>query len=249
MEKEPLIDRVQGEAILNELITDEQWAVCSGVITKARRQGLGFAMGGGLAFSAYSGNLRNTKDMDFFILPRDEVMMKAIMAEEGFEEYKAVPYDPTWSYRGAREGYIIDLLWRMLNNRTAVDETWTGRGWEVKIRGVPFRLIPPEELLWSKLYIMRRDRCDWPDILGLLYAQGPTMDWDHLLDRLQHDSPVLAAVTTLFRWLCPAVGARIPASVWKRMGICAGAEAQELLVNRERTALFKGHDWFPGNGG
>jgi hypothetical protein len=249
MGKDPSIDRAQGEAILKDLITDEQWEACAGVIREARRQGLGFAMGGGLAFSAYSGNCRNTKDMDFFILPQDEKPMKAIMAREGFEEYTEVPYDPTWSYRGIRDGYIVDLLWRMLNNRTAIDERWTGCGWEVEIKGVPFRLIPPEELLWSKLYIMRRDRCDWPDIIGLLYAQGPAMDWDHLLNRLKQDAPVLASVSTLFRWLCPAVAARIPAAVWERLGVCIGSEGPEGPVDRSRTALFKGTDWFPGNGG
>ena len=30
-------------------------------------------------------------------------------------------------------------------------------------------MLPPEELIWAKLYVLQRDRSDWPDILNLLY--------------------------------------------------------------------------------
>ena len=240
------IDRQQGEAILGDLITPEQWATCGPLIRAAREENIGFAMGGGLTFSAYSGNRRNTKDMDFFVLPRDHQRLLSIMADLGFEEYREVPYDPTWSYRGHRNGFIVDLLWRMLNNRTIVDEEWVTRGWEVSINGVSFQLISPEELLWSKLYILRRERCDWPDILGLLHAQAGVMDWNHLLARLGADAPVLGSVMALFRWLCPAQAVLLPPAVWERVGLSPISVPGPLRLDPERLALFHAEDWFPG---
>lgn len=239
------VDRKQGESILAGLITPEQWEVCGPVIKAARDENLRFAMGGGLTFSAYTGNRRNTKDMDFFVLPRDQERLRAIMAEHGFEEYLAVPYDPTWSYRGHKRGFIVDLLWRMLNNRTIVDEEWVSRGWEVSVKGVNFRLISPEELLWSKLYILRRERCDWPDILGLMHAQAPSMDWNHLLGRLGTDAPVLGSVMALFRWLCPAQSVMLPAAVWERVGLSPISVPGSVRPDPERLALFDAQDWFP----
>lgn len=239
------IDRKQGECILTELISLAQWEVCAPIIKAARDENLGFAMGGGLTFSAYSGNLRNTKDMDFFVMPRDHERFLAIMAEHGFEEYQEVPYDPTWSYRGHKDGFIVDLLWRMLNNRTIVDEEWVTRGWEVTIKGVSFRLISPEELLWSKLYIIRRERCDWPDILGLMHAQASEMDWDYLLARLGADAPVLGSVMALFRWLCPTQAAALAPAMWERVGLSPISVPGCQHPDPERLALFQAEDWFP----
>ena len=194
--------RAKAAAILAGLISDDQLLVYGPVLAAAKKAGLRVAVGGGLAFSAYSGCARNTKDMDLFVVDDEEKLM-AIMADRALPEYTDVPYDRTWSYRGTRGGYIVDLLWRMLNGRGAVDDVWTSQGWELEVRGVLFRLVPPEELLWSKLYILRRDRSDWPDILNIVFAQGPGMDWEHLCTRLEEDVTVLAAVMTLFRWMCP----------------------------------------------
>lgn len=241
----PEIRREQGEKILSEMITQEQWDACSPLIGAARSAGIGFAMGGGLAFSAYSGNRRNTKDIDLYVLPGDHVRLLEMMAAHGFEEYTEVEYDPTWSWRGHRHGYIIDLLWRMLNNRAAVDEGWVSRGWEVTVQGVPLKLIPPEELLWSKLYILRRERTDWPDILGVLAAQASVIDWDYLLARLGEDAPVLGSVMSLFRWLCPGSATRLPPSLWERIGLSPISLPASKSVDSERVRLFRGTDWFP----
>src|SRR5581483_4784667 len=48
---------------------------------------------------------------------------------------------------------------------------------EVEAGGERFRLLPPEELLWSKLYVLQHERCDWPDILNLLQEMGSGMNW------------------------------------------------------------------------
>jgi hypothetical protein len=45
---------------------------------------------------------------------------------------------------------------------------------------------------------MQRDRCDWPDILNLIYATALELDWDHLFRRLDDDAPLLEAVLTIF---------------------------------------------------
>jgi hypothetical protein len=173
------------------LIAPEQWKVYAGFITEMVRRSIPFAVGGGLAVSAYSACVRNTKDMDIYLLEKDSLQVVEMTRELGFEEYTEVPYDKTWSYRCSRQGYIIDLLWKMLNGRSSIDETWLTLGWELLVREVPVKLLPVEELIWSKLYILRQDRADWPDILSLLYARGVELDWDRLLTNLGPDRLVL----------------------------------------------------------
>ena len=239
-----MLSRARAESILAELITVDQLGVYGQLLEAASKTGIRLAIGGGLASSAYSGYVRNTKDMDLYVVEPDQKKLIKLMAEQGFSEYNAVDYDPTWSYRGSRRGFVVDLLWKMLNGRGSVDEVWTSQGWELTVRGVTLRLIPPEELVWSKLYILRRERVDWPDILNIIYAQGPVMDWHRLLERIGEDIAVLTSIMSLFCWMCPGRRADLPEWIWKNLGLETVVSVDGPLVDRTRTSLFKANDWF-----
>ncbi|ACH37539.2 hypothetical protein Gbem_0510 [Citrifermentans bemidjiense Bem] len=231
--------------IMAGLIPPEQWMVYALFINEMATSGIPFAVGGGLAVSAYSACVRNTKDMDIYLLEKDSRQVIEMSRQLGFEEYTEVPYDRTWSYRCTRGGYIIDLLWYMLNGRSSIDETWLTLGWELLVREVPVKLLPVEELIWSKLYILRHDRADWPDILSLLYARGVELDWDRLLTNLGADRMVLGSVVNLLRWFCPGLACRLPESIWAPMGLlppsCSTAE-----TDHDRVALFNCEHLFGG---
>lgn len=224
--------------IMTDLIPPEQWSVYADFITETARRGLPFAVGGGLAVSAYSACVRNTKDMDLFVLEKDSRHMIEISRQLGFDEYKEVKYDPTWSYRSSRGGYIIDFLWRMLNGKASVDESWLTLGWDLQVRGIPVKLVPVEELILSKLYILRIDRADWPDILSLLYAHGIELDWERLLSKLGEDRMVLGSVVNLLRWLCPGRVCRFPQFIWAPMGLLPPVSCDQE-IDYDRVALFK----------
>src|SRR5262245_56540476 len=95
-----------------------EWRLHRKAIETARARGLRFALGGGLAFSAYSGRWRNTKDMDLFLHPSTREAMVAAVSSAGYTDYYAVePYDRTWIYRATQGGVILDLIWTMPNHR------------------------------------------------------------------------------------------------------------------------------------
>lgn len=239
-------DPQKASRILTDLIPPQQWAVYAELISELTRRNIPFAVGGGLAVSAYSACVRNTKDMDLFVMEKDSRQAVDITRQLGFEEYLAVPYDPTWSYRSFRKGYIVDFLWKMLNGRSYVTETWVTRGLELQVRGVPFKLLPVEELIWSKLYILRMDRTDWPDILSLLYARGAGLDWERLLSNLGEDRLVLGGVLNLLRWLCPGRASRFPESIWAPLGLLPPS-ASEPETDPSRIALLKSEHLFAGD--
>jgi hypothetical protein len=239
------LEQQEAEAVLLELVSEEQWQAYDPVLRAAAEQGLRFAIGGGIAFSVYSHQRRNTKDLDLFMLPEQHRAFMAIMAGSGFCEYLEVPYDPTWSFRGECRGYIMDVLWGMLNERAPVDKDWVERGLPVTIHGLNLRLLSPEELIWTKLYIMHRDRCDWPDILAILLARGARLDWPHLLSRLGHDAAVLGSILQIFRWLCPGEAANLPPWLWREVGLADESQENGPRVDQTRVALFEGTAWFP----
>lgn len=233
---------------LSDLLPLEEWRVSRQAIHLARDAGLPFAVGGGIAFSAYSRRMRNTKDLDVFVLPRDRDAWVKALTDAGFQDYyPQLAYDRSWIYRGYREGVILDVIWTMPNHRMVVDEQWLTRGREVVVHGERLRTLPLEALLWSKLYVLQRDRTDWPDILNMLDEQVERVDWDRLLARVDGDAALLGGVLSVFRWLCPERAAAIPGRVWEPCGLLARTNPMPEPVcenGRQRAFLLDTRDWF-----
>jgi hypothetical protein len=131
----------------------------------------------------------------------------------------------------------------MANLKTQVDQRWISAGPEVRLRGEPIRAIPIEDLIWSKLYVMQRERCDWGDVLNLIDAQAGTIAWDQLIDRMGDDAPLLAGVLSIYAWLAPAQAAGIPSRVWDRLGIAPGSP-NGSSVTAQRARLIDSRPWF-----
>lgn len=217
---------------------DTAWSVYLDVLRTARGRGLELAIGGGFAVAAYTVYRQSTKDIDVYVQPGDRKTMVDIVTEAGLTDYYDVlPYDRKWIYRSHRDDVIVDIMWAMPNQRAQVDRDWLTRGPELDLHGEMVRVLPPEELIWAKLYVLQRDRSDWPDILNLIYATGLELNWDHLINRLEDDAPLLDAVLTIFRWLCPDRAAQFPETLWSRLRDSrhryrGGIPREELLDTR-----------------
>lgn len=200
------------------LIPNEQWDVYLRVIHAANARGIPFALGGAFSLAAHTGRWRNTKDLDFFIKPASSSPMIDLLTELGLKDYyEQLPYDRSWIYRAYEGETIVDMIWAMANHRGTVDEHWLTAGPVVEVRGEQLQVLPAEEVLWNKLYIMHRDRCDWPDVLNLIYMAGEQLDWAHLLDRVGEDVTLLRGVLSVFSWLCDGATASVPQWVWERV--------------------------------
>jgi hypothetical protein len=77
----------------------------------------------------------------------------------------------------------------------------------------PVRLVPPEEMIWSKSFIMERERFDGADVIHLLFCRATDLDWQRLLGRFDANGAwrVLLAHLVLFGYVYPGETARIPA--------------------------------------
>ena len=230
---------------LSNNISIEEWHSHQRVVECVRGRDIRFAVGGGLAFSAYAGRWRNTKDLDLFILPSDREGAIQAVTEAGFIDYfDQTPYDTAWIYRGYKEGHIVDLIWAMANHSNFVDEEWMTSNLSLRIHGLDLPLAPVEELIFSKLYVMQRERCDWPDLFNIVNRQGMEIDWDRLIERVGPDAPLLGAMMRIYAWLCPEPAAGLPAHIWEKIGVIAPEPAPGRGVDRGRIALLDTRDWF-----
>jgi hypothetical protein len=232
-----------------EQIGPAEWQVYRRVMEEAKRAGVRFAFGGAFATAVYTGELRNTKDFDFYITLRDRpAMIEAITRAGLHDHYDRLGYDREWIYRASAADVIVDAIWAMANQRAQVDEYWLTTGPEVTIQGERMRAIPIEELIWSKLYVLQRDRTDWGDVLNLIAAQAGDVDWNHLLDRLAEDAPLLAAALSLFGWLAPNRARDIPKQVWLQLGLTQPEPKDDPELTRRRAGLLDSRAWFHHSG-
>ena len=226
-------------------IPPDEWRVYQNVIRHAREAGVRFAFGGAFATAVYTGEFRNTKDFDFYVTPADRDRMIAAVARAGLaDHYERLSYDRQWIYRASRGDIIVDTIWAMANQRATVDEGWLTRGPEVTILGERLRAIPVEELIWSKLYVLQRERCDWTDVFNLLDARAESVDWTHLIARLEDDAPLLAGALDVFAWVAPDRVAAIPQEVRSRLGLRSSPPTADPESSRARANLLDSRPWF-----
>jgi hypothetical protein len=224
-------------------ITDEHWKVYRKAIHVLREAEIRFLLGGGFALATYIGRWRNTKDIDFYIMREDRERAVKALTKAGFKDlFSRLPYDRKWIYRSTREGVIVDIIWAMANQRAQTDEVWFSNAPAATVRGEALAVIPMEEFLWCKLYILQRDHCDWTDAFNLLYAVGPQINWDHLLDRLDEDWPLLKGLLSVYGWLCPRQAKKLPQSLRKRLKL----PAPKVLARKRRNhiRLLDTRGWF-----
>jgi len=232
-------------ALWPERFPAEQWTLYKRVMNEARERGIKFAIGGALASTTYSGQWRNTKDIDLYIKSSDREKMVEVLSAAGLADYyDQKPYDRDWIYRSCRDDLIVDVMWAMANQRAQVDDVWL-QGPEVEVEGEHFRLLPPEETLWSKLYVLQRDRCDWPDALSLLSAVGAEINWQHLLDRLGPDASLLSALLTVFEWIYPEGAHQLPIGLRDQVAQARLDAPDASGASMDRARLLDSRQWFP----
>jgi hypothetical protein len=227
------------------IVPDEQWNAYLDAIHVTRKTGARFLLGGAFGLAAYTGRWRNTKDLDFFVLPSDKDKTVDALTKIGFEDYyPTLAYDRGWIYRSVRMGVIVDVIWQTPNRRAVVDEEWFKRGRSLVLRDEKLEAIPAEELLAIKLFVLQRDRCDWPDLINLLYRTCGQLEWKHVLDRLGTDKPLLGGLLHVFNWVAPEEAKKIPAEI-RRQFCLADITSEDLQTpNTERKMLLDSRPWF-----
>ena len=228
----------------SRLVPDAEWQLYGEVIQTARARGIPFALGGAFALATYTGYWRDTKDLDVYVLPQDRERMIEVVTGVGLSDFfDQKPYDRWWIYRAANGCAIVDVIWAMANRRAQIDDLWLS-GPEVNIRGELVRVLPAEAALWDKLYIMQRDRCDWPDVMNLIYSAGADIDWEYLLRRIGDDAPLLAGALSVFRWMAPGRAQCLPGWLWGRLGLPAMPDGQLTEIDARRVSLLDSRPWF-----
>ena len=180
------------------------------VLLSLAEAGLPFVIGGALALRYYTGIVRHTKDLDLFVRSEDYPRVLEKFAARG---YRTELTDPQWLAKVFSEEHFVDVIFGSGKGLGPVDQAWFEHAVEAEILGLPVRLCPPEEMIWSKAFIMERERYDGADVAHLLRARGPELNWPRLLQRFGMHWRVLLSHLILFEFIYPSERSQIPTSV------------------------------------
>jgi len=159
-----------------------------------------YLVGGAYALERYTGVERQTKDLDIFIRRGDRGSLCDLLDRAGYQTEVTHPH---WLAKAFRQENYIDIIFGSGNGLCPVDEDWFQFSVPDKVFDVPILLCPVEEMVWSKSFIMERERFDGADVAHLLKARGRALDWTRLLERFAEYWPVLLAHLVLFRFIYP----------------------------------------------
>ncbi|HEV2293321.1 MAG TPA: hypothetical protein VGR35_05660 [Tepidisphaeraceae bacterium] len=166
-----------------------------------------YVVGGGYAMGYYTGIQRNTKDLDIFMKPDDHKRALDALGKAG---YRTEYFYPFWIAKAVAGEAFMDIIYNSGNGICRVDDDWINNAIPCDVLGYPTRLTPAEEQLWSKAFVMDRDRFDGGDVIHLILGRGKQLDWDRLIRRFRGHERVLLAHLMLYGYVYPCDREQVP---------------------------------------
>jgi hypothetical protein len=197
-----------------DILPAEQEALFREVLTLFEMQRLPYAVAGAFALREHTGICRFTKDLDIFLSAKDATAALELLQANGFE---CEVRDPVWLAKAIRKDFFVDLITGMSNGVVAVDELWIERAHPATVVGVPTKVLAPEELLASKLFVIRRERFDGADIAHIIYATGGELDWERVLQLAGEHWEMLLWSLVLYRYVYPGQSQYVPHWLWQEL--------------------------------
>lgn len=192
-----------------------------------------YVVSGAFALQVHTGIWRATKDLDLFLTPGDMAAALRCLKRQGFRcEVK----DPVWLHKAHRHGFFIDLITGMSNAVITVDRSWIENARSAMILDVQARVLGAEELLASKLFVVRRERFDGADIAHIIYASQGNLDWKRVLSLVGEHWEILLFALVLYRYVYPAHTQYVAGWVWRQLL----ARFSNELENPNPAAQFRG---------
>ncbi len=170
------------------------------------RAGVPFLVGGSFAFLHQSGIDRSTKDLDLFVRPEDIHKLLEASASAGY----SADLSSHWLAKIRSKDAFIDVIFNSGNGMARVDDGWFEHSRVREVLGMEVRIAPAEESLWSKSFVMERERFDGADVAHIILTHGDKLDWKRVLQRFGPHWRILLAHVTLYGFIFPSERSKVP---------------------------------------
>jgi hypothetical protein len=192
------------------LTTPEKAELYRTALDMLNRSGVPYMVGGTYAFQYYAGIARTTKDFDIFVRRCDVARVLDVLERAGFKTEITFTH---WLAKAHHADKFIDVIFSSGNAVAEVDDEWFAHAVDEEVLGAPVKLCPAEEMIWSKAFIMERERHDGADVAHVLRHCSGLLNWERLVRRFGPNWRVLLTHLILFGFIYPGERALIPSVV------------------------------------
>lgn len=184
-----------------------------------------YLIGGSLALAHYMHLPRSPKDLDIFLKRENVEDTLALLSQHG---YATTVIHTHWLAKAYKGDLFIDFIFNSGNGIAQVDDTWFEHVPEGEVFGVTAPICRPEDIIWSKAFIMDRERFDGADVAHLIRDAGKQMDWQRIVQKFATHWRVLLAHVMLYQFIYPGDNA-VPQ--WVVDHLVARAQREPLDAN------------------
>lgn len=171
-----------------------------------------YLVGGAYSLAHHAGVVRHTKDFDIFVRRRDLSRALGAFERSGYRTELVFPHWLAKAFKPRSEDFV-DIIFSSGNGLCEVDDTWFNHAVDGFALDQPARLVPAEEIIWTKAFIQERERFDGADIAHLLLARGPELDWPRLTGHFRGHEQVLLSHLIMYTYIYPSERGQVPWAV------------------------------------
>jgi len=199
---------------LAPVLEPEQQSLYQGVLKTLNEHAIPYAVSGAFALQRHTRIWRVTKDLDLFLTAEALAPAMELLRKKGFY---CVMTDPVWLAKAHRGPFFVDLITGMSNAALVVTDSWMAHAQPAPVLDVASRVLAAEELLVSKLFVIRRERFDGADIAHIVYGTRGQLDWERVLALVGDHWELLLWALLLFRYVYPLQTEFVPLPLWAEL--------------------------------
>jgi hypothetical protein len=218
----PIAERWMGLSPTHSTVETPSRAFYREAMEVLTRAGVPFLVGGAFAFIHQAGIDRFTKDLDIFVRPADVQRLLEACAAAGYQADLVYPH---WLAKIRGRDAFVDVIFSSGNGIAQVDDGWFEHARVREVLGLEVHIAPAEESIWSKAFVMERERFDGADVAHIILLHGQKLDWHRLIERFGPHWRVLLAHLVLYGFIFPSARSQVPGWV------------MDELLGRLRTEL------------
>jgi hypothetical protein len=160
-----------------------------------------------LRWSAYTGIDRPTKDLDIFCRGSDFPKILTCLKKAGYETEVT---DERWLGKVRRGDIFMDVIFNSAIAVMPVNDAWFEGSHETVVFKTKVQVLPPTELIWSKVFVQAREKYEGADVAHIILTQWERIDWKRLLNYMGQYWEVLLMHVINFRFVYPSERDKIP---------------------------------------
>ena len=226
-------EEVSKTSSLPSEVPEEQVDLFRDVLQALEEDRVPYAVSGAFALRQHTAICRYTKDLDLVLTAQNSEAGMRCLRQAGME---CEITDPVWLAKARRDGHFVDLITGMSNAVIVVEDSWIQRACPAVVYGITTRVLAPEELIASKIFVTRRERFDGADMAHVIYGTRGQLDWQRAMKLVGEHWEMLFWALVLFRYVYPAQSHYVPSEIWCEL--LRRFEGQ--IRNADPNAKFRG---------